>query len=186
MDRYWLLTSNTYGTWLPGDRKGFVGFVRDANDRQVIRNSPGTPVESANPPLQRYARRLLKSPPVRFTLDQAELLLKQFQETAQFRKWQLLSVAIMANHVHWVIGVPGDPDPESLLRDFKAYGSRKLNRVSKLAQPADWWAESGSKKKLPTLESVLAAVNYVIQQEYPLVIWTAPVPELNIAGGRLV
>ncbi len=30
MFRHWLLTSTFYGTWLPGDRRGFVGRVRDA------------------------------------------------------------------------------------------------------------------------------------------------------------
>jgi hypothetical protein len=29
MDRYWLLTRTTYGTWLPGDVRGFVSRVRD-------------------------------------------------------------------------------------------------------------------------------------------------------------
>jgi len=186
MDRYWLLTSNTYGTWLPGDHKGFVSYVRDASGQQVIHNVPGTPVEPGNSPLERYARTQLKSPPVRFDLVQAELLLDQFLETAGYRQWQLLAVAIMANHVHWVLGVPGDPDPETLLRDLKSYGSRKLNRHAGADQPADWWAESGSKQKLSTDESVLAAINYVIRQEHPLVIWTAPIPELNLPGGRIV
>ncbi|MBS0260313.1 MAG: hypothetical protein JSS02_00025, partial [Planctomycetes bacterium] len=111
MDRYWLLTTNTYGTWLPGDHKGFVGFVRNPSGEKVIHNIPGTPVETGNPLLERFARSQLKSPPVRFTLGQAELLLDQFLETAQIRKWRLLAVAIMANHVHWVVGVLGDPDP---------------------------------------------------------------------------
>jgi hypothetical protein len=29
MDRFWLLTWTTYGTWLPGDERGFVSEVRD-------------------------------------------------------------------------------------------------------------------------------------------------------------
>ena len=33
----------------------------------------------------------------------------------------------MADHVHLVVGVPGDPDPHAMLRDFKAYGSRALS-----------------------------------------------------------
>ena len=31
MDRYWLLTWTTYGTWLPGDRRGFVSNVLDGS-----------------------------------------------------------------------------------------------------------------------------------------------------------
>jgi REP element-mobilizing transposase RayT len=186
MDRYWLLTSNTYGSWLPGDSRGFVGFVRDKSGRQVIHNIPGTPVEPANSGLNRYASTQLKSPPTRFDLGQAELLADQFHETVRIRQWELLAVAIMANHVHWVVGVLGDPDPENILRDLKSYGSRKLNRHFGPAKPAEWWAESGSKRKLSTQQNVLAAVLYVINQEYPLVIWTAPIPELDLPGGRIV
>jgi hypothetical protein len=69
---------------------------------------------------------------------------------------------------------------------LKSYGSRKLNRQLPAEKRADWWAESGSKQKLSTPERVLAAVRYLINQEYPLVIWTAPIPELNLPGGRLV
>jgi hypothetical protein len=29
MDRYWLLTSTTYDTWLPGDERGSVTRVKD-------------------------------------------------------------------------------------------------------------------------------------------------------------
>ena len=32
--RYWLLTSTTYGTWLPGDERGFVGRVWDTRPVQ--------------------------------------------------------------------------------------------------------------------------------------------------------
>jgi len=37
----WLLTWTTYGTWLPGDERGFVGFIQDA--RPMMRE-PTTPV----------------------------------------------------------------------------------------------------------------------------------------------
>jgi REP element-mobilizing transposase RayT len=186
MDRYWLLTSTAYGNWLPGDPRGFVSNVRDGPGPEVRHNIPGTPFDADMPKLCETARRNLQSPPILFNWPQAEVLLTQFQETAAHRDWQLLAVAIMANHVHWVLGVPGDPEPESLLRDLKSYGSRALNR--RWSKPASdtWWTESGSKRKLPNHDAVLAAIRYVINQEFPLVIWTAPIPELNLPGGRIV
>ena len=43
MDRYWLLTWHTYGTWLPGDRRGFVGRVREGSGpREVVAEIHGT------------------------------------------------------------------------------------------------------------------------------------------------
>jgi REP element-mobilizing transposase RayT len=113
----------------------------------------------------------------------AQPLLEQFQETEVYRGWRLFAVAIMANHCHLVVGVPGDPEPEVLLRDFKSYGSRRLN--SRWPKPASgtWWTESGSRRKLATEEAVLAAIQYVVEQLYPLLIWNASIPELNLIKG---
>ena len=57
MDRYWLLTSTTYGTWLPGDSRGFVSNVADETGRGVRHNERGTPCDSNLPALRAYMRR---------------------------------------------------------------------------------------------------------------------------------
>ena len=113
MDRYWLLTSTTYGTWLPGDRRGFVSNVGDKAGRSVRHNVPGTPVDASMEGLEGYARKNLKGKPIYLQKEQAEIILAQFQETAEYRKWQLLAVAIMPNHFHIVVRVEGDPDGHS-------------------------------------------------------------------------
>ena len=185
LDRHWLISWCTYGSWLPGDPRGFVSYLRDTSGRQVKHNIPGTPYDAELPQLQRFAQCLLRGEPIRLVLDQAEVVLEQFQETARHRGWQLLAVAIMANHVHVVVGVPGDPNPSKILGDLKSYGSRALNQRWGKRPSGSWWAESGSKRKLPDERAVFAAIRYVIEQEYPLLIWTAPIPELNLPGGRL-
>jgi hypothetical protein len=38
-DNVWLLTWTTYGTWLPDDNRGFVGYIRErqpADSRQRL------------------------------------------------------------------------------------------------------------------------------------------------------
>jgi REP element-mobilizing transposase RayT len=173
MDRYWLLTSTTYGTWLPGDRRGFVSNVREGPGPEVRHNQPGTPYDADMPGLAVSSRAALPCPPIFLVLEQAQTVLAQFQETAAYRGWQLLAVAIMANHFHIVVGVPGDPDPAKLLGDFKSYGSRALN--GRWAKPASgtWWTESGSRRKLPDEAAVLAAIHYVKNQPNCLVLWVA-------------
>lgn len=184
-DRYWLLTTTTYGTRLPGDDRGFVSPVRDDTGREVIHNIPGTPIDARIPTLEAYARNSLKCDPILLSRQHAEVLLEQFQETASFRGWQLLAVAIIANHVHIVVGVPGDPEPSELLGDFKSYGSRRLNQRFGKPKSGTWWTESGSRRKLPDHGAILAAIRYVMNQERPLLVWTAAIPELNLPGGRL-
>jgi REP element-mobilizing transposase RayT len=100
----------------------------------------------------------LTCPPIYLTLDQAVALLPQFQQTASYRNWILLAVAIMANHAHVVVGVPGDPNPGDLLRDFKSYASRVLNRRWGTPPSDTWWTESGSMQKLPDEPALRAGV----------------------------
>src|SRR5437870_3184356 len=107
VDRFWFLTWTTYGNWLPGDPRGFVGQLRDPNGLPYIHNLPGTPYDADLPPLAAAMRAAMKGPPIRLQLDQAPPLLDQFQETAAYRTWLLLAVGIMANHLHLVVGVPG-------------------------------------------------------------------------------
>lgn len=185
-DRYWLLTWTMYGNWLPGDKRGFVSNVRHGNGPEIRHNIPGTEYDADMPRLEEYARSRLVRKPVRIDLPQAKALFAQFKETAAYRGWRLFAVAIMANHCHIVIGVPGDPEPSTLLQSLKSYGSRTLNRQSKRPDSGTWWTKSGSKRKLPDDAAVLAAIQYVVDQEHPLLVWTTAVPELNLNGGRIV
>lgn len=172
-DRHWLLTWTTYGTWLPGDARGFVSPIpRESEHGKWTReNRPGIAYDRDMPERLEQSRQLLKGPPVFLRLPQAELLQAPFQETARHRGWGLLAAAVMRAHVHLVVGVPGDPEPDALLRDFKAYGSRVLNR--RFSQPASgtWWTEGGSKRVKRTEELVVRAVRYVARQEGALVVW---------------
>jgi hypothetical protein len=77
------------------------------------------------PRLKRAAHSRLKSPPILLNAAQATAVLEQFHETASYRGWQCLVVAIMRTHIHLISAVAGDPDPDSVLKDYKAYASRK-------------------------------------------------------------
>ncbi len=174
MDRYWLLTWTTYGTWLPGDERGFIGRSRDADGRQEWLNVPGTPMRDAAPRLERASRARMKAPPIWLSRRDAMITLRQFQITAGIRGWELIAVAIMRNHVHLVVGVQGDPDPATLLRDFKSYSSRALNAATARPPNGRWWTQSGSRRVLRGEEHLIAGIRYVLSQHEPLKTWHAP------------
>ena len=183
MDRYWLLTWTTYGTWLPGDARGSVTSVRHGDGPRTEHDQPGTAWEGPLPALRLSAAAALKGPPIYLTVEQANILFDQFRETAGYRGWLLCAVAVMANHVHLVVGVPGDPDPADLMRDFKAYGSRALNRRHGKPQNGAWWSGGGgSRRKLPDARAVRAALGYVRRQHAPLAIWLADDPTAGEPG----
>ncbi len=185
-DRYWLLTTTSYGSWLPGDDRGFVSNVRVNEGPEIRHNRMGEEFDKQISDLAEHSKQKLLGPAVEFSSAHAESLLLQFQETAAHRGWGLLAAAVMATHVHLIVGVAGDPSPDNLLRDFKSYGSRALNRDFGTPKSGTWWTESGSRRKLPTVQSVLGGVRYVLGQQSPRLIWVDDMPELGIKRGRIV
>jgi REP element-mobilizing transposase RayT len=184
MDRYWLLTWTTYGTWLPGDDRGFVSEVNDGDGGRVTHNIPGTPYDSGWGRLYRDTQNRLLGPPIYLTKEQAALVAGQFKETSAYRGWLLIANAVMANHIHVVVGVPGDPEPEHILRDLKSYASRVLNEKFGKPVSGTWWTESGSKRKLKHETAILSAVAYIRDQEYPLVLSIRPEFQAELGSGK--
>ena len=171
-DRTWHLTWTCYGARLPGDARGFVGRVRERRHDEApaarrSHNRLRTEFDRDMPGLERAAKSRMRETAARLTVPLAVELVEQFAETADHRGWRILAAAVMANHVHLLVGVRGDPDPETLLRDFKAYGSRRLNR---LAGKRRWWADGGSTLKKADRNALLEAAKYVRDQEWPLAV----------------
>ena len=186
--RVWLLTNTTYATWLPGNPKGSVTSVRDrregdpASAARAEHALPGTPYDGGIPGLARHAA-AAAGEPVFLTPDQAAAVAGQFRETAAYRGWAPLALAVMANHFHAVLRVEGDPDPHKLLYDLKAYGTRALN--SGLGRRKRWWATGGSVRKLSDGAAVAAGVNYVLRKQWrPLALWPAAPGEPESVSAR--
>ena len=110
---------------------------------------------------------------------------RQFEETASYRGWQLLAGAIMANHVHLVVGVPGDPDPSALLGDFKSYASRALNLWDRRSvQNRGGGRSKVSKRKITDWDNLETVLRYVREQAYALEVWDAVNRDNAASGGR--
>ena len=101
----------------------------------------------------------------------------------------LRAVAIMYNHFHIVVQVPGNPDPRKVLADFKAYGTRVLNRKYGKPPSETWWTDNGSKRILRDERALADAIYYVLKrQPNPLLVWSPDmeleVPRLSVRGHR--
>jgi REP element-mobilizing transposase RayT len=165
MDRYWLITWTCYGNWLPGDERGFVGNVRDPDGVQISHNIPGTPYDADMPRLKSWVREHMTGSPVTLEGPDAEVLIAQYQETARIRKWSLEAASVMYNHTHVLVGVPGDPDPDSILETLKSWATRALKKRRPLPSNGTFWTARGSKRKLPDEAAVCAGVVYVVKKQ---------------------
>ncbi len=178
----WLLTSTTYGTWLPGDTRGFVGRVVEARaddpltEHRVEHDRPQTDYDRDIPALRAAAQQQMKGEPILLTAEQAGVVLEQFRETAAYRGWTLHAVAIMANHFHAVLSAPESVLTDAIMRDLKSYASRALNRKWAVPESGTWWTKSGSRRKLPDDRAVETAIRYVQNQRGCLALFPDPEP----------
>jgi REP element-mobilizing transposase RayT len=165
--RSWLLTWTTKSTWVPGDRRGWV--------RGTPKNQPGCEYESGDEGLRNWSLQRMTGNPVWLTQHQAESVMESFRETAEVQGWWLGAAAVMANHVHLVVTVDGDPQPGSLVLRLKNYASRSLNKGW---GKQDWWTPSASSRKLESVDSINAAMRYVVEQAGALVVFYKDNPGL--------
>src|SRR5437870_8866265 len=84
MDRFWLLTWTTYGTWLPGDARGFVTDLRDQENRKYRCNEPATECVSDLPGLRAFAQAQMPCEPIFLGKSQAEALWCSFAKPPVF------------------------------------------------------------------------------------------------------
>jgi REP element-mobilizing transposase RayT len=70
---------------------------------------------------------------------------------------------VRSNHVHTV--VEAEKPPERVMGDFKAYASRRLNRMRLDEPKRRRWAHHGSTRWLWKPQHVSAAMHYVVVEQ---------------------
>lgn len=177
----YLLTWTTYGTWLPGDARGFVGPVPDGAGGTVVRNTPGTPDDHDMPDLERRARERLAGDPAWLAPSDARVREASFRETADRYHVRILAGAILGNRVH-PVARRADRVGAEAHRLFKGASSRRL-RIERGACPsARWWTRQGSRRPLTTDRSVAGAIAYVLREQMGAMIVFTHEPEAPARG----
>ncbi len=72
-------------------------------------------------------------------------------------------------HVHVVVSAPGR-DPDDVMDQFKAWCTRKLKECARamgspVAVRQNWWTQRGSRRWINDLDSLAAAIHYVIEEQ---------------------
>ena len=148
----YLITFNTYGTWLHGDERGSV-------DRE--HRAFHTPLVDPSSELRGFERSELKEPPYEMDESAREIVLAALLEVCRYRRWHARSIHVRTAHVHAVVTSPATP--EKVMNDFKAYASRALNRTQ--MGRTRYWASHGSTRYLWSQEQVIEEVTYVRDQQ---------------------
>lgn len=167
----YFLTWVSYGTWLPGDARGWVEYRHGWQLPDPVRE------------LEAAAR--MTESACRLTSEQRQAVERQIAETCQHRGWRLHAVNCRSNHVHVVLSAP-ETRPKKIRADLKAWATRCLKEHARsladgsgngraLADASgydgereQWWAERGSIRFLYDESSLDAAILYVVEgQDMP-------------------
>jgi len=149
------ITWTTYGTWLPGDERGWV--------------KRGHGILPADPIAKREAEARMTEDACILDKEQRQVVETTIADHCQIRGWELHAVNCRTNHVHVVVSANRDPD--EVREQFKAWCTRRLKQLERLraadsGKPGaeireNWWTERGSRHYLGDEESLEAAVLYV-------------------------
>jgi REP element-mobilizing transposase RayT len=140
------LTWTTYGSWMPGDARGW------ADDRGVIR--------APNARLARVATGLMRGPSVVLTFAQRDIVERAIREHCDFRGWTLHAATCRTTHVHAVVSA-AERTPDQVLGSIKARCSRQLSHRAK--DPRTWWTRGGSMRHVYDMRALENVVTYVVE-----------------------
>jgi REP element-mobilizing transposase RayT len=147
----YLLTWTTCGTWLPGDRRGWVNRSR----------THGEVVEPPAAPLEVFARQSLVESSFKMDRGMRQLVDEAIRAACLRRNVQLWALGVRSNHVHAVVTAPafGPMDLIGLLKTYATYALRSL------VPRKHYWTRYGSTRYLNNQASLDGAIRYVVNQD---------------------
>jgi REP element-mobilizing transposase RayT len=143
------LTVATYGTWLPGDSRGWVDYRRGW--------------QLPRPVHELEARARMTEQACLLGGSQRTLVEYQIADTCCHRGWTLHAVNCRSNHLHAVIGA-SNTTPKQIRRDIKAWSTRRLKECVDSTRD-NWWAERGSIRRIFDESSLEQVVLYVLEAQ---------------------
>ncbi len=148
-------TWSTYGTWLPGDARGWVEYRKG--------------FQLPNPILELEAKARMTASACRLSSAERSAVQLQMHDTCQRRGWILYAVNCRSNHIHLVTSAHNAP--KFMRAHLKGWCTRcldeqqRLRGVSGASLRTEWWAERGSIRWLFDEVSLEAAIQYVLDQQ---------------------
>jgi hypothetical protein len=160
-----LITWTCYGTWLPGDRRGYVSNTRLSDSTyEPKHNIPGTQITADHAPTRQHAAERQKHATATLDQEHAIVAANAIVGACATRHWHVARAAMMWNHVHVIVMQCPDTGPE-VRRILKGVSQNAICKYDCKAKR--WWTEKGSDRYLHGERAILAATQYVGNQLNP-------------------
>jgi REP element-mobilizing transposase RayT len=147
----------TYGTWLPGDIRGWV--------KKRIWG-----IQEPDPKTEQSARDGMAEPPVLLTPEQQAIVRETILKHCSIRGWHIHASNVRTNHVHLV--VTADCNWEVVRDQLKAWCSRRLSDAAGLSKSVatkagrrHWFTEGGNAEYIDSEDYLANAIIYVNERQ---------------------
>ncbi len=152
----YFITWTCYGTWMPGDDRG---WVRWHGGDQI-----------AQPLLAAWCERRMAEIPVELDTAEREIVQTIVKAHCRFRGWPLHAVNCRSNHCHVVV-TAAEYHGEQVRDQLKSWSTRRLSeREKNSAHPREaprtkWWSRKGSVRYLFDNEALENATMYTLEAQ---------------------
>jgi REP element-mobilizing transposase RayT len=151
----YLITWTCYGTWLPGDARGWTKWHHSEKQPQPL--------------LAEWSRTQMGEPAVVLDKTHREVVETTVAKHCELRQWQLHAVSCRTNHCHVVVTATMY-DAEAVRDQFKSWSTRRLNELERSRGEAGmvrdhWWTRKGSVRLLFNDQSLRTAVQYTLEAQ---------------------
>ena len=143
----YFITWTTYGTWLPGDARGWRKAKAGPRPPQLL--------------LEEWCRSRLVDKPVLLNEGQRLHVEAVCRKHAEIRNWALHTVGVRSNHVHIV--VTADKPPKVVRDQFKANATRVLREEPEAITNQSVWTQGGDCEVVDGEENRHRVVEYVTE-----------------------
>ena len=113
----YFITWTCYGTWLPGDERGWV----DAKQPGIL---------SADPARRSKSQILMTEDPCVLSQHQRQVVEQTIAKHCEIRSWELRALNVRTNHVHVVVSA--NATAETVMEQLKAWCTRKLKEQQRV------------------------------------------------------
>ncbi len=145
----YLITWSTYGTWLPGDERGW--------------NRKGEPETlPADKMREELAYAEMKELPFLLSETDRKAVEETVRKHCEIRNWELHAVNARSNHVHVVVTASGY-QPDTVARQFKAWCTRRLKREHPGRKK--FWTEGASRRWINHEDDLVDAALYTLEAQ---------------------
>ena len=155
MRKWFHVTFSTYGTWLPGDPRGF-------RTKEHKRHSSGDyrsrPPQGEHAGLRTLARKTMRGTPVTLTLTQRKTCARAMIEKLTERGCEVIAIAVGGQHVHLQLRME-DHDVKRVVGSAKQLASHRVRDEI----PGTIWASGCRADPIRSREHQTRVFEYIVR-----------------------